>query len=138
MKFKKVALQESFWISSFWQYLGTLSVTVFLFVFFSEHRKSFLSLFTREKIIILGLSSFQEVLNTSANLMFDFALLLAPLAVVSVVVNGLQPFYILIFGVILTALFPTFFNEKIGKKDLVQKSFFIIVIFIGTVLLRRA
>lgn len=135
--FKKVALQESFWISSFWQYLGTLTVTAFLFIFFTKQRQDFLTLFSRKKALILGLSSLQEALNTGANLMFDFALLLAPLAIVNVVVNGLQPLYILIFGVILTALFPAAFSEKISPKDILQKIFFIAVIFIGTLLLRQ-
>ncbi len=134
--FKKVALHETFWITSFWEYTGAGIFALAMLVFGKKYRPGFFELFTSKKKI-LGLIFFQEGLNVGANLIASFALLLAPIALVSVVVNGLQPFYVLLFGVLLTVLWPGHFDEKIGRNALFQKIFFIIVIFIGTILLSR-
>lgn len=132
--FKAVALHETFWITSFWEYVGAGIFAFALFVFTKKFRAGFLELFTKKRGV-LGLIIFQEGLNIGANLMASFALLLAPIALVSVVVNGLQPFYVLLLGVILTLLWPKQIKENLTKRGLLQKVVFIIIIFAGTAML---
>lgn len=132
--FKKVALHETFWITSFWEYFGAGLFALALLLFTRKYRGGFLELFTKKRGV-LGLIIFQEGLNVGANLMASFALLLAPLALVSVIVNGLQPFYVLVLGIVLTLLWPKQIKEKLTKRDLLQKIIFIIIIFAGTALL---
>lgn len=64
----------------------------------------------------------------------NFATLLAPLALVWVV-NGFQPFFVLLYGVIITLFFPKFGTESLLKKHLVQKVVAILIMFVGVLLL---
>ncbi len=132
--FKKVALQESYWVTNFWEYLGSGLFGLILFTWNTSYRRGFIYLITKKQVVF-ALSGIQEAFNVAGNLMSTFAILLAPMALVSVVVNGLQPFYIFIFGIILTLLLPKYFKEKIEKQDLIQKFICIMIIFGGTVLL---
>jgi drug/metabolite transporter (DMT)-like permease len=132
--FKAVALHETFWITSFWEYLGAGIFAVCMYAFGKNYRPGFLELFVRKQKV-LGLLFLQELLSVGANMMASFALLLAPIAIVSVVVNGLQPFYVLVLGVLLTVFFPKQIQESLTKRALLQKVIFIVIIFLGTVLL---
>ncbi len=92
------------------------------------------------------LSSWQELKNTSIStsiifvvnqtiytvgLFFSYkAISLAPVALVSAL-GGVQPFFVLLFGVILSIWFPKIAQEDIRQSTLVIKVLSIIFIFIG-------
>lgn len=136
--FKKFALEESYWVASYWEYIGYLLVAVVIIAFSKSSRKLFVSLFSRKRSRALYLAITEEGLSTTAALMYAFATLLAPYAIVATVVNGLQPFYIYMLGVMFTLVFPRIFKEKATKRDLIHKLIFIVIIFIGTYLLGRS
>jgi len=136
--FKKVTVPDSYWVSNFWEYSSFGLATLTVLIFSRKYRAGFFGMFDRTRYKGMLLSTLEEGLNTVGGLAYAFAILLAPLAVVSVVVNGLQPFYVFIFGVMLAYFFPKLIDEKQGKIELAQKLFFILVIFAGTYLLSRA
>lgn len=134
--FKKMAIQESYWVTNFWEYTGSGIVALVIFLVSSTSRTRFFNLFHSKTPALLFVAT-QESLNIAGNLLFNLALLGAPIALTSVLVNGLQPFYILIFGTVLTLLLPKSFNEGLTKKDIAQKIVFVCIIFLGSILLNR-
>lgn len=132
--FKFVAINEGFWISTFWHFVGYVIFAIFVLIFIKTYRQQFMRIMSQNKIPVIGLNSLNELLNIVARGMFGFASLLAPLALVQVV-NGFQPFFVFIFGIILTLFFPHLGSEKLTKKSIYQKIVAIIIIFVGTYLL---
>lgn len=132
--FKIVALETDFWIPVFWTYFGSVLVGFFFLVFIRSYRNEFLRVIKINKIPVIGLNVLNEILATLGDLVFKFATLLAPLALVSSV-NGFSPFFVFFFGVILTIFFPRLGTESLLKKDLAQKIITIAIMFIGTYVL---
>jgi drug/metabolite transporter (DMT)-like permease len=129
--FKYIAVQDDFWGSAFWTYVGSGVSGVGLFIFVKSYRDAFLAIFRVNKLGLISLIGLSEIFNILANLAQKFALLFAPVTLV-LVVNGFQPFFVLLIGIVLTLFFPLKFNESLLKKHLIQKIGAIIIIFIGT------
>ena len=134
--FKFVAIQADFWTTSFWAYVGSALVGVFFLVFVKKYRDQFVSVFKSNKIPAIGLNGLNEIIDVVASLSLRYATLLAPLALVWTV-NGFQPFFVLLYGVILTLFFPQLGRESLLKKHLLQKLVAIAIIFLGTYLLNN-
>lgn len=132
--FKLVALEEGYWPSTFWSSLGAALVGVFYLLFIKPYRQQFVLSLKNNKKGVLAFNSINEIIDKVANLIMNYALLLAPVTLVWVV-NGFQPLFVLIFGVILTLLFPNIIQESLLKKHLIQKITAIGIILIGTLLL---
>jgi len=132
--FKKLALIDSFWISIFWQYTG---LTIFGFVvltFSKKFRDDFLAMVTAPHYKMLSLNIVSEVLYILGALANNFALLIAPVALVFVV-NSYQPLFVFMAGVLFTIFLPSFASEKISRKHFFHKLISIIIILIGSYML---
>ncbi|MBX4198974.1 EamA family transporter [Candidatus Parcubacteria bacterium] len=132
--FKVIALDESFWGTAFWEYVGAGVFGLLLFVLYPLYRTQFLATLTRSRFTVLGLNTFSECLNIGAKLLANFASLLAPLALVWVV-NGFQPLIVFLYGVILTLFIPKWGTENLSAKVILQKLTGMAVIFVGVALL---
>ncbi len=133
--FKFVTADESlFWISSFWEYLAWGFLGIILFLFNKKYRRSFLNSFKNDGITISGINLLNESINTIANSSKNFAALLVPVALVYSV-EALQPMFIFFFGIIVSVFFPKIIKEDISRKALIQKTLFIVLMIIGTILL---
>ena len=132
--FKFVAIENSFWVSNFWQHFGLLLSGFAFFIFFKKFRTDFISLFKDSKSKIISLNIFNEIITIIGNLFMLFAILLAPIAVVGLV-NAYQPLMVFLMGILLTKFTPKLYKEKIDSRNIYQKIFAIAVIFIGTYLL---
>lgn len=134
--FKFVALKETFWVSTFWSYVGLTILGIFLYIFIKSYRRQFLSVMHTNRIPVIGLNSLNEIINAVAGITFSYATLLAPIALVGVV-NGFQPFFVFVYGVILTLFFPHLGSVSLVKKHLIHKIIAIIIIFLGTYFLNN-
>lgn len=134
--FKYFAVESSFWFTSFWEYVG-FALCAVLLLFIKPYRKEFLMVLKNNKITVLALNSLNEVVNIIAKISFNIASLLMPITVIWIV-NGLQPFFVFLYGVILTVLFPKISQENITRKALVQKLLMIAVMFIGAFLVQQS
>lgn len=132
--FKFVALEKSFWTTSFWEYIGFSICALFLLVFIGSYRKQFISLFKNNKFKILSINAINEIINIIGKIIINFVSLLMPVTLVSVV-GGIQPFFVLILGVLLTLFFPNIIKENIKGKYLLQKLAAVFIMFIGVYLL---
>ena len=132
--FKLFALDEGYWRTQFWEYAGIAIFGLILFLFVSNYRKSFLALFSRNKKAAIGLNILAETVMVSADLVMNFATLLAPVVLIYVV-NSFQPVFVFILGIALTLMFPRFIKESLSKKHVAQKVVTIFIMVIGLVML---
>jgi drug/metabolite transporter (DMT)-like permease len=134
--FKFVAVDTGFIVASFWEQIGLVILGLILFVCFKNYRISFFHLLKTQGKKISALNLGSESLTIIGNLATNFALIIAPVALV-LTVNGFQPLFVFLFGLLLTILFPGFYSEKLSKKHLVQKIISILVIIVGSILIGR-
>ncbi|MEI6238232.1 MAG: EamA family transporter [bacterium] len=132
--FKIVAIQENFWRTVFWEYLGAVGVALFLLVFISKYRLQFIALLRENSLAIILVNLLNETVNIGAKLFANYATLLVPVVIVNLA-NGIQPLFVFIIGIILTIFLPFINKEKITKIYIIQRLVAIIILFVGTYLL---
>jgi len=135
--FKYFAIQSDFWFTSFWEYVGFAIFATLLMVFVKSYRRQFITVLKTNRVTVLGLNGVNEIVNIVAKVSFNLASLLTPVTMVWIV-NGLQPFFVFIYGVILTLVFPKISQENITRKALAQKIVAIVVMFVGTYLISKS
>ena len=128
--FKFIALQDGFWPSTFWGFVGK-GVLGLLFLLYVPYRKQFLKLIKTNRLTIMGLTSMSEGVFIIAESVMQYATLLAPVTLV-LLVNAFQPVFVLLIGVILTIIFPKIERESLREKQLLQKIIGIGLIVIGS------
>ncbi len=132
--FKYVAINNSFWISSFWQYLGLFLFGLILFSYSKKYRDDFFFLLKKHDWKLFSINISNESITIIGNLFYNFSLLLAPIALV-MTVNGYQPIFVFIEGIVLSIFFPKIIKENTSLKHLLHKSLSIVLVFIGTYML---
>lgn len=132
--FKAEALESDFWTSIFWQHIGLGIFGVFLLIFFPTWRRDFVELIRTNSKKMFFLNAGSEAISILGNLVFGFATLLAPIALV-MLVNAYQPVFVFVIGIILTIFFPHISTEKISRKNLIHRSVAIGIVLLGTLLL---
>ncbi len=131
--FKIGVTQIGFWQSIPYEGFGNLLAAV-CFIAYRNNRKK-LRLETRQisKKVFVYLS-ISEFIYRLSRLSFYFALLLIPASIVSVL-QGFQPLFLLIEGVILSLWFPHILKEVVNKKTIKIKLFAVVGVFVGLFLL---
>ncbi len=132
--FKSVALKENLWRSLFWEHVMLVLVGIIIFIFVRSYRNSFILALKNNSKNILSLNIINEFIYISGNVAVAYAYLLAPIGLV-LLTESFQPIFVLIIGVILTALFPKIITEKMQAKHLWQKVIAISITALGTYLL---
>ncbi len=132
--FKFFAINNGFWATQFWEYVGIALTGVLVFLLFPNYRKDFLSLFINRRGKAIGLNFITEVIMVTADLVMNFATLLAPIALVYVV-NSFQPAFVLVYGIIISVLLPSFVRESITKRHFLYKALIIAVMIFGSIML---
>ena len=129
---KKFAIQTDFQTTVFWEYIGFFFAAVSLFIFHTTYRKEFILLLKNNSQKILGISLVNELLAAISKTTLNFAFLLAPVSMVSVLAEGTTPVITLILGLALTKIAPNFIQENTEKKHLAKKIVAIAIILVGT------
>lgn len=132
--FKLVLLEENFWISTFWSYVGLSIFGLGIFLFSSKSRKGFICAWKTNSKKIIGINFLNEFLTVVGNVSFTFAFLFAPVALV-LLFNSYQPVFVFIIGIIITIFFPKLGVEKIKLKHIIQKVLVLGIMLAGTYLL---
>jgi|HigsolmetaAR206D_1030411.scaffolds.fasta_scaffold10480_2 drug/metabolite transporter (DMT)-like permease len=128
--FKVVAIEEAFWRTSFWEYVGFVIVAVGLLII-PGYRHTFIQAIRIKSPTVLAFVTLNEVLGLIAKTATNFASLLAPLALVSVL-NGLQPLFVFVLGILLTLYVPTYTKEMLDRHNVFRKLIAMIIMVIGT------
>jgi len=132
--FKHIAIEDSFWVSSFWQYLGLGICGTFLYFFVPKYRKEFSNMNKQGGGEIFALNVSSEFVSVFGNLLSNFAMLLAPVTLVYLL-GSFQPAFVLILSVLGTLFFPKIIKEDITFKVLIPKIIAIIVMIVGSIVL---
>lgn len=133
--FKVIALEESFWVTSFWEFVG-FSIASVTLLLYGPYRYQFTSSLKKNFWAMITINGVSEFLAMAGQMIMSFMSLTIPVAL-AYIVNGFQPFFVFLFGLLLTLFFPTVIKENITKKVLLQKSIMIALMFLGVVLLNQ-
>lgn len=129
--FKLVALEEGFWLSTFWSLVGKVILGSFFLIAIPIYKKQFFAVLKENKVRVLTLNSINETIAIIADAFVGFATLLAPVALV-LLAGAFQSVFVLLIGVILTIFLPQVSKESLAKKHIFQKVFAICIIMVGT------
>lgn len=117
--FKWVDIQASFRTTTFWEYIWFWLASIFLFCI-PWYAKSFFRLFKKDKYKIISLNGINELLNLGGIVIMNYVSVIT-FVWLAQLLNGFQPFFIFIFGIIFTILLPKIVKEKYSKTIIIQK-----------------
>lgn len=129
--FKTVSTPSTFWDMFFWEQIGLAVVGIVLFCV-PRYRRDFLSVVRSNSARFFGVNIVNEMCTLIGNILQRFASLLAPVALVAVVTNAIQPLFVFTYGAILTLWFPHILRERTDKQHLIQKIVATVIMIIGT------
>ena len=128
---KHVFNVTGFWSAVLWLRLtGFVALTVLLL---PSVRKDFVATFRNMKIKIKRLIGFKMILDASAFISSDFAILLGSVSLVSALSNATLPLFVFVLALLFTLYFPKIIKEDIHKKHILIKLIALLFIIIGIV-----
>ena len=110
---------------------------IILFTCVPMIRNAFLTTFKSTGKPTMGIMFFNEGLFIVAKALSFLAIVLGPVSLVGVL-GGTQVFYGLVYGVVLTLLWPRLFHESIVKREIGIKVLLTLVLFTGVLLITWA
>lgn len=131
--FKVIALDSSFVTVAFWENVGLFVFGIIIFVFIKNARIDFIKTLKISSGKVLGINLISEAATVIGNLSFAFAITLAPVALV-LSIEGTQPLFIFILGILFTIFVPHLIEERMDKKTLIKKGIATILIVSGGIL----
>jgi len=133
--FKYAQVQNDYWLSLAYLELG-VGIAASCSLLLPTVRRDFLIEIPKIKHTTWGLLLSNKIIDFSAGLSMLYAMLLAPVALVTVI-NGIQPLFLLLEGLILTAWFPHIIKEDTDKKTVLVKLLSVGLFFSGIFLLSK-
>jgi drug/metabolite transporter (DMT)-like permease len=134
--FKLVAIEASYWVTAFWQYVGYAAAGVALVALVPTYRREFVAAVRTNTSGVLALNAINEIISAVGVLLLAAASLMAPLALVQLV-NGLHPVFAFLIGLGITLLVPKLGREDIGRATLLRKAASLAVLLAGVYLINR-
>lgn len=132
--FKYVTIGNNFWVSSFWEYVGLGTFGILMFIFIPKYRNEFMLMNKSGGGKIFTLNAISEILTIVGNLLTNFAILLAPVALVYLV-SSFQPAIVLFLTLFSTKFFPNITKENLTRNILLPKVIAILIMIIGSAIL---
>ncbi|MCW1930631.1 MAG: EamA family transporter [Candidatus Kerfeldbacteria bacterium] len=135
--FRGLATEDNFWNSWFWEQVG-LAIFGIILLCIPGYRRTFVASMRSafRSVSFLTINGVNETITLIGNGCIRFASLLAPVGIVAVLSNAIQPVIVFIFGIALTLFFPHLIKENVEKKQLLHKVCAIIIMVIGSCYLR--
>jgi uncharacterized membrane protein len=132
--FKFFAVQDEFWSTTFWTFVGEGLFGAAILAL-PKYRRQFLTLFRRNPGAVIGVNAANELINLGGGLGVRYASLLAPVALVSAV-SATTTFFVFLFSILLTLFFPKVGREDLSARNVVQKAIGGILIMAGVALIQ--
>lgn len=133
--FKLIASDRGYWVTQFWEYVGISLLGVLLFAFVHVYRRAFLSVIHSGRVEVVALNFTTEAITVSADLLLNFATLLAPIALVYTV-NSFQPAFLLIFALVGSFMVPGLMHQlAFLRKHIALKTFAISIMIVGAIII---
>lgn len=132
--FKFFAVNDEFWSTTFWTFVGEGLFGVAILAV-PKYRRQFVTLFRRNPGAVIGVNAANELINLGGGLGVRYASLLAPVALVSAV-SATTTFFVFLFGILLTVFFPKFGREDLSARNVIQKAVGGVLIMAGVVMIQ--
>ena len=130
--FKFFAIQERFWVITFWNYVGEALFGIGILLI-PKYYKQFVVLLKNNTKSLLTINASNELINLGGGLGVRFASLLAPVVVISAI-SSTSTLFVFIFGVFLTIFFPRLAHEELSWRNLLQKGIVAVIVVVGVIL----
>ncbi len=130
--FKYFAVEDSFWGTIFWTFVGE-GIFGAGIVLVPGYYRQFVRLFKHSPGGVIGINAANELINLGGGLGVRFASLLAPVALVSAV-SSTTTLFVFAFGVLLTLFFPKFGREDLTARNLLRKGAAAVLVTAGVIL----
>jgi uncharacterized membrane protein len=130
--FKYFAIQDSFWGTTFWTFVGEGIFGAGILLIPGYYRQ-FFDLFRRKPGAVLGINAANELINLGGGLGVRFASLLAPVALVSAV-SSTTTLFVFAIGLALTVFFPRLGREDLRAGNLLRKGAAAMLVTAGVIL----
>ena len=132
--FKFFAVQDEFWSTTFWTFVGE-GLFGGAILALPQYRRQFMTLFRRNPGAVIGVNAANELINLGGGLGVRYASLLAPVALVSAI-SATTTFFVFLFAILLTVFFPKIGREELSARNVVQKALGGLLIMAGVVLIQ--
>ena len=133
--FKFFAVNEKFWPTTFWVYVGEAFFGVGILLI-SKYRRQFMDLLKNNTKALLAVNGANELINLGGSLGVRFASLFVPVVVVSAI-SSTTTLFVFLFGILLTVFLPRIARENISKADLIQKGIAAVLVAVGIFFAQR-
>ena len=133
--FKLLALQDEFWPTTFWMFVGEGLFGLALLAI-GAYRRQFVALLRSSPGAVLSINAANELINLGGSLGTRYALLLAPLSLVQAI-GGTTTLFVFAFGVLLSIVCPSLGREDLSGRELLRKGAAALLVAAGTVLVSR-
>lgn len=133
--FKVFAVQDEFWNTAFWTYLGEALYGFFILALPAQ-RRLFLGLLRTHTGAVLSVNAANELINLGGGLGVRYALTLAPLSLVQAI-GSTTTLFVFLFGVLLSLFLPKLGREDLSPKNLTQKGVAALLIAAGVYFINR-
>jgi drug/metabolite transporter (DMT)-like permease len=130
--FKFFAVRDDFWTTTFWNFLGE-ALFGFAILLIPAYRKQFAHLFCRHPGAVIGVNAANELINLGGGLGVRYAMLLAPVALVSAI-SATTTLFVFLFGILITLFLPRLGREDLSGRNLFQKAVGALLVTAGVVL----
>jgi hypothetical protein len=130
--FKFFAVKDDYWTTTFWNFTGE-ALFGFAILLSARYRHQFAQLFRRHPGPVIGVNAANELINLGGGLGVRYAMLLAPVALVSAI-SATTTLFVFVFGVLLTLFLPRLGREDLSARNLVQKALGAILVAAGVML----
>ena len=136
MSISQVIIKYLLNFSDFWTIFSYVELGVFLTLvplFFFKFSDLMENVREKGKRVVWAVSG-NTLLNVSAVLFMTIGISLGPVTLVNALAS-IQPFFVLLFMVMLSLFLPKILKEEIGKSVLVRKLIAIVLMFVGVLLI---
>lgn len=127
--FKFFAVEERFWVTTFWTFAGEVLFGMVLLAI-PRYARQFMDLVRRTSGAVMGVNGVNELINLGGGLSMRFATLLAPVALVTAI-SSTTTFFVFAFGILLTLFFPRLGREDLSRSNLARKGAGAILVTLG-------
>ena len=131
-----VAAKHIFNVTDFWSGVLWLRATDFValaVLFAPSIRKDFFQTFKSMKSSVKGLLGFKMIIDFSAFIISDIAILLGPVALVSALASASAPVFVFALVLMASVYFPNTVKEKVDRNAILIKILAILMIMAGIV-----
>ena len=133
--FKLFAVEDEFWSTAFWTYLGEALYGLWLLAL-PGPRHQFFGLLRTHTAAVISVNAVNELINLGGGLGMRYALLLAPLSLVQAI-GSTTTLFVFLFGVLLSLCLPKLGREDLSARNLAQKGISALLIAAGVYLINR-